>query len=240
MDAPWQEISARIAAACAPAGFDLVQPLQVGWYNDAVAADYRLPDLGRPSALAVLIGNTRALWPPFIAALRAQRALLFDTDPIDRYTVEQLEPVLRQLEATEMRWAHDLPPRRIAIQRLAHVAGLAYLSPTNLSVHPVYGPWIALRAVAVFDTDGPPGPPPQLADPCRDCAQSCVPLLQRAVRATPNAGIVPGAIAATWPLWLAVRDACPVGRAHRYGDEQIDYHYRNDRSVLRRAVQRST
>jgi methylmalonic aciduria homocystinuria type C protein len=28
-----------------------------------------------------------------------------------------------------------------------------------------------------------------------------------------------------WRLWLAVRDACPVGREHRYSDEQIRFHY---------------
>ena len=36
----------------------------------------------------------------------------------------------------------------------------------------------------------------------------------------------------TWRLWLAVRDACPVGREHRYGDDQIGYHYRHDRTLL--------
>jgi methylmalonic aciduria homocystinuria type C protein len=36
----------------------------------------------------------------------------------------------------------------------------------------------------------------------------------------------------TWPLWLAVRDACPVGRAHRYCEDQIRYHYAGDRTAL--------
>jgi methylmalonic aciduria homocystinuria type C protein len=39
-------------------------------------------------------------------------------------------------------------------------------------------------------------------------------------------------ISDTWPLWLAVRDACPIGRAHRYDDAQIRYHYARDRSAL--------
>jgi hypothetical protein len=37
-----------------------------------------------------------------------------------------------------------------------------------------------------------------------------------------------------WRAWVAVRDACPVGRASRYGDEQIRYHYAKDRGVLER------
>ena len=32
------------------------------------------------------------------------------------------------------------------MQRLAHVAGLAYLSESHLSVHAEYGPWLGLRA----------------------------------------------------------------------------------------------
>lgn len=39
-----------------------------------------------------------------------------------------------------------------------------------------------------------------------------------------------------WRRWLAVRDACPVGRAHRYSDAQIAYHYTKDRGVLRDAL----
>jgi hypothetical protein len=28
-----------------------------------------------------------------------------------------------------------------------------------------------------------------------------------------------------WRLWLAVRDACPVGREWRYSEDQISHHY---------------
>ncbi|MGH8586497.1 MAG: hypothetical protein ACREWE_10055 [Gammaproteobacteria bacterium] len=48
-----------------------------------------------------------------------------------------------------MCWAR--PPRRVAMQRLAHLSGLAYLSPSHLNVHATYGPWIALRAAVVID-----------------------------------------------------------------------------------------
>jgi methylmalonic aciduria homocystinuria type C protein len=35
-----------------------------------------------------------------------------------------------------------------------------------------------------------------------------------------------------WRLWLAVRDACPVGREYRYSENQIRWHYAHDRSAL--------
>jgi len=210
-------------------GFDLIQPFAAWWYNDAVAAEHRLPDFGRARALGVLIGNTRLLWAPFIAAWRADAALRADPHPIDRYTESRLGPLLQVAGVgCAVRFAHEPAPRRIAIQRLADVSGLARLSRVGLNVHPVFGPWIGLRAAVVFDVDGPAGAPPEAADPCADCRRTCGPAFERA-RAAPGADTDP---ADAWRLWLAVRDACPVGRAHRYGEDQIHYHYTKDRAVL--------
>lgn len=233
MAEPWTETTASVAEHCASVGLDLVQPLRVRWYNEAVEAAYRLPDCGRPDALALVIANTRALWPRFLAALRADAGLRASPDPLDRYSERHVRAVTSSLALRcEARFAHEPPPRRVAMQRLAQVAGLAYLSPSHLAVHPIYGPWIGLRAVVVVDCDGPPGPP-LLADPCTDCRARCLPLLEQA-RAT----TVPGrtAISGNWRPWLTVRDACPVGRAHRYTDDQIEYHYTWDPAVLGRAL----
>jgi methylmalonic aciduria homocystinuria type C protein len=121
-------------------------------------------------------------------------------------------------------WAHQTSPRALPIQRLAELVGLASLSPSHLSIHPLYGPWFALRAVAVFDVDGPDEPAPALTSPCVQCDKPCLPALERALplRVEEHAG-----------AWIAVRDACPVGRASRYGEEQLRYHYTKDRKLLR-------
>lgn len=224
------EIWERIRDACARRGLDLARPLCVGWYNEVVEPAHRLPDFGRPSALAVIVGNTRALWPHLAEALAADPGLAASTDPVDRYCERVLGAAVADLPVRSiLRFAHD-PPPRVAIQRLAHVAGLAYLAPSHLSVHPVYGPWIALRAVVVVDQDGPPGPA-ALAAPC-DCTRHCLPhldaALARAGTGTPGRAHVQD----DWRAWLAVRDACPVGRAHRYAEQQIRYHYTNDRAAL--------
>jgi methylmalonic aciduria homocystinuria type C protein len=95
-----------------------------------------------------VIGNTRALWPRFLDAARADSALLEREDPLDGYVETVVNDACAGLSA---RWqcfmAHG--SRWLAIQRLAQRAGLAYLSPGHLSVHPTFGPWIALRAVIV-------------------------------------------------------------------------------------------
>jgi methylmalonic aciduria homocystinuria type C protein len=80
-------------------------------------------------------------------------------------------------------------------------------------IHPIYGPWFALRAVILCD--GTPPPRVQLASSCT-CDARCTDAFARATAATgPD----------KWRAWLEVREACTLGREHRYSDEQIEYHY---------------
>ncbi len=224
-----ESIVQPVREGCSRVGLDLLQPFEVAEYNRAVEAVYRIPDYGRTSTLGLLIGNTRALWPHFIEAFRARHSLREQDHPLDAFVQEQVLGALEPLAVRwEVRWAHEAPPRRVAMQRLAHISGLAYLSPSNLSVHPTYGPWIGLRAAVVVDCDGPSEPAPALPNPCPDCTRDCLPKLQDAMLASGPDLTARGAIENQWQLWLAVRDACPVGRVHRYSDEQIRYHYTKD------------
>lgn len=225
-----------IAAGCAAAGFDLCAATTAAAYH-AVAPDHRVDDFGRPRALVIVVGNTRALWPAFARAL-ADDALARAAHPLDTYArraiagvvAGALEPAVRR----DVYLAPEPPPRRVALQRLADVAGLAARTASGLCVHPVYGPWIALRAAIVIDIDGHEAAP--IAPPC-DCATGCGPAMARAQAAGPPRDAVE--LRARWRLWLAVRDACPVGRDHRYGDDQLAYHYTGDRTYLPRATQSS-
>ena len=223
-----------IAAGCAAAGFDLCAATDAAAYH-ARAPDHRVDDFGRPRALVIVVGNSRALWPAFAAAL-ADPTLAAAADPLDAYAARSIGgAVAHALAATATRhdvyYAPEPPPRRIALQRLADVAGLAALAPSHLCVHPRFGPWIALRAAIVIDVDGPPpaAPPPRRG--C-DCATGCGPALERAVAAGPPRGA--DELRERWRLWLAVRDACPIGRDHRYADDQLRYHYTGDRAFLPR------
>ena len=219
-----------------PAGIDLVQPLNAAWYDAAVTEEYRLPDVGRRDALALVLASTSAFWAPFLDHLRAQPSTLDRPDPIDRYVVGVVRDALAELPIRhEVRFSHEPPPRRVAMQRLAHASGLATLTPSMLCVHPVYGPWLALRAAIVVDAPGPVGPPPLPGSACERCAELCTPELARA-QSTVTASAASDPVAAHWRLWLAVRDACPLGRAHRYPDELIRYVYTKDRAVLRAAL----
>ncbi|MEY2932624.1 MAG: hypothetical protein RL033_3373 [Pseudomonadota bacterium] len=232
---PTGQVVAELRRACAAAGFDLVQPLQVGWYNGIVSGSLRLDELGSPEHLAVVIGNTRALWPRFLAALRAEPELLAAPHPLYRYTERSITQACAGLpQPFRLRWSHAGGAGLVAMQRLAHVAGLAYLSESQLSVHALYGPWIGLRAAISFALPGPSGPPPSLPHPCGSCAGQCRPAFARALGAA-SAAVTAADVEQNWRLWLACRDACPTGRAQRYDEAQIRYHYLKDRQQLREA-----
>jgi methylmalonic aciduria homocystinuria type C protein len=207
----------RIATRCAAGGLDLAAVAPVGAYNAVVPVDVQLP--GQPDRAVVVIGNTAALWPAL------DRFVLASTEPLDDPVDTYVEHIIGRAvvdidEVVDVRYSHEPPPRLVAIQRLADVAGLAWLSPSHLCVHPVFGPWIALRAAIVLDLPAP-ATPAQPDPPC-DCTTGCQPLLDAALAAgqATSAGVVEH-----WRRWVAVRDACPVGRSHRYTDEQIAYHY---------------
>ena len=208
-------------ATLAAAGFDLAHPFDPG-------AAAREPGLGilAGARLGVLVGNTRAVWPAFQAA-RRDPAVGDDPDPFDRFT----ERVIASGFATGTRiyYGHRAYDGAfLPLQRLAALTGLGAVAPSQLVIHPVYGPWFALRAVVVLDGQGTPlavsapgwgrgsidGDPPvprPIAQPCQ-CAAACTDAFARAQHTRDPAD------------WLAVRTACTL-QAFRYGDEQIAYHY---------------
>ncbi len=201
--------------ALAAAGLDLVHPFRAGWYEG------ELPGGFGPEALAYVIGNGRALWEPFVAWARARPEL---AHPVDAYVESCVREQAGRLGAAhDVAFAHEGPPY-LPIQRIAEAAGLCWLSPARLSIHPEHGPWIALRAVVVVDRPGPQGPAPALEPPCHACESACVPALERAQQEPPASP--------DETRFLPVREACPLGRQHRYGEAQIRYHYGKDRGAI--------
>ena len=224
----WESLFAAVARDAAAAGLDLAAAGRAGDYNRTVETPWRLPDFDREDALVIVLGHTRTLWPRFIQALGADADLRNATDPLDLWTERTVAEVAVTNIASQyaLRFPHEAPPRRIAFQRLADAVGLAQLGPAMLCVDEVHGPWLGLRAALVVDVSGP-AEAPRGPRPCDGCAERpCVPALALAVA---QAAGDPDNL---WP-WLAVRDACPVGREHRYGPRQLGYHYTKDRAMLR-------
>ncbi|CAN5733875.1 hypothetical protein BH11MYX3_BH11MYX3_19160 [soil metagenome] len=181
----------------AAAGFDLehafdahVAAREPGWEHLAAG-----PRVG------TIIGNTRALWPTFLAARRDE------PDPLDRYTERAITAAFPDRTIYFAHRAYD--GAFLAFSRLAAATGLGALAPNHLVIHPIYGPWIALRALVVHDGDPPVRAP--IPQPCH-CDAACAEAFAVARDST------------DWRAWLAVRDACKLG-THRYDDDQIRFHY---------------
>jgi hypothetical protein len=190
-------------ALLADAGFDIAHAF------DAAAAAHQpgLAVLAGRERLGLLIGNTRALWPRFQAAMR-DPALAGERDPLDRYTERAIDAAFPAARIYFGHRAYD--GAFVPLQHLAVAAGLGALAPNRLVIHPTYGPWFALRAAVLIDGD-PPLTARPIAQPCH-CDATCAAVLARAQRST------------DWQDWLAVRDSCSL-REWRYGDAQIAFHY---------------
>jgi methylmalonic aciduria homocystinuria type C protein len=186
----------------ADAGFDIAHELDLA----VVAGDPAFAAVA--GRRAVLVGNTRALWPIFLAARAADPELAADPDPLERYTEAAIARAFPDAPAwfSHRRYGNAFLP----FQRLAVAAGLGALAPTQLVIHPIYGPWFALRALVILDGEPPPPRPPL---PPYHCTGTCEAKLAEAL-----AG-------GGWRAWARVRDACTIGRAFRYSDDQLAYHY---------------
>lgn len=228
--------TAELREVCGSLGFDLVQSLSVSEYNTAVDGALRLDNLGDKNHLAFVLGNTRRLWNPFVEAWGTDASLKRSNDPLDDYVETRLSEVFVRLGVKfSIRFAHETGERTVAMQKLAEVAGLARTSSSHLSVHPVFGPWLGLRAAVVVALPGPVQPPERIELPCGRCENQCLPAFEQALAATLESTMQQlnsAGIASRYLDWLRCRDACPVGKAYRYSDAQIRYHYTKDQSVL--------
>ena len=130
-------------AALAAAGLDIVHRFDAR----AVAAELAVPQLAT-HPVGVLVGNTRAMWPKFLAA-RPPVA-----DPLEAYVERALDPLALPVLYAHRRYAGAFLP----FQRIAVAAGLGAMSATHLVIHPEHGPWFALRAIVLVDGTPPVRP----------------------------------------------------------------------------------
>ena len=189
-------------ATLAEAGFDIAHAFDAA----AVARELGLARLAGTDRLGILIGNTRALWPRFTDALR-DPALAAERDPLDRYTERCIALAFPAARVYHGHRRYD--GAFIPLQHIAVATGLGALAPSRLVIHPIYGPWFALRAVVVLDGEPPERTP--IAPPCH-CDASCAAVLALAQKST------------DWRDWLSVRDSCSL-RSWRYDDDQVRFHY---------------
>lgn len=246
------------------AGFDLVHASTVGVYNAIPGTPNALPEMSHGSStMAIIVGNSKQLWPRFVRAYAKSESLRHCPHPLDLgYTVPALKKLFhtvlksklgKDTPETHLRYAYEVADDRVvAIARFAHQAGMAYLCPeAHLSIHPVYGPWVSFRAVAVVDVDGSelaagnsPLPSPlstaqvaviaslmDLAIDTHSAAAASAAASSSAATTTPDGMTTKSA------AFLAVRDACgPDSGDHRFCANQLLFHYDHSLEALERAA----
>lgn len=153
-------------------------------------------------------------------------------NPFDEFVSSNIERKLKDLETPyKIRYAHRPDPEHVSFQKMASVSGLAHLSETNLSVHPIYGAWFSLRAVVVLE-ELVNIKPIKIENPCSDFENNCLPAFKNALKKSEDKVPESKNIKDHWKDWLALSDTCSIGREFRYDEDQIYYHYTKDWKIL--------
>lgn len=231
-----QSAIASVKRSLNECGFDLVHAFRL-----PPQASLDLHSDLQGNRLALLVGNTRHLWPIFKSHLREHPDWLqiHSQHPLDAYVEFQLHRILEavaefvvkpQIYFSHRRYSNQFIP----FQRLAACAGTVTLHPTSyLCIHPVHGPWFALRALVVLGNHGEQ----EFRDFKVDTAVDRVRLedilegrIQTAMHQLKTGSV-------SWMDWVALRDlvaeAVPSSKAWRYTDNQMRYHYTKDIHLLK-------
>ncbi|HXX69202.1 MAG TPA: hypothetical protein VEK07_18600 [Polyangiaceae bacterium] len=212
-----------IARALDGTGIDLVASCGIAAYDTRAPAALRSSAL-LPGArgLVVVASAGPALWRRFRARMDARPELWEAPHPYDAFVAETLSRADDRLGAAGIRHlrfdAAFGAPLRVDFVKLAQLVGLGAPAPFPLLIHPLHGPWWALRGAWLVDAEV--DPPAVLCSPCDGCAAPCIGGRQNAstgaFRASPE-----------------VRGRCVVGQVSRYDAEQIAYHENRAETAIR-------
>lgn len=236
---------AAVGAALSPSGLNLVAALPVERYDRDVPERYRLRKRYPSSRALLVIGNGGgAFWRAFRRYCDAHPGFFEDTpDPLDHYTVDVVErhvpPLLERAGVSgRLLYPFRFESDPVSFVHLAALAGLGARSVLGVLVHPVYGPWMALRAAVLLDAEIEPTPVEPF-DPCGGCADKpCIgacPASAISVRGwdIPTCTAHRVALASNCADRCDARWHCVHGRAHRYPAEALVYHHGRALMVMR-------
>ena len=176
----------------------------------------------------LVVGNGgRALWS---ALERSPEATLRD-HPLDRYTARVVREAADSVPAPvgiglywERRDNQYLP-----MMKLAYEAGLGSPGRLGILLHPVFGPWLAVRALLYLPFSVADGEP-QRFDPCNGCpapcATACLGQVVHESGLDPSGCFRTRVLKSACRVGCAARSACVVGPEHAYPPRQLEHHQR--------------
>lgn len=231
---------AALTGALTPHGLNLIGAARVADYDAGVPAASALARIVPGARTVIVIGNGGgAFWDAFRAASTADSTPRDDAHPLDAFTRRVVDAAVARVGVGGVvLYPFDFPAVPVSFVHLGESAGLGRRGLLGVLLHPVYGPWIALRAaVAVPDVLAAPRPADGF-DPCPGCVE------RACVAACPGGAVT----AAGWdvPRCAAhrgrpddpcasrchARVECVIGRAHRYPAAALAYHQQRARPLL--------
>ena len=238
----------EITTAVSPYGFNLIGTASVTAYEVLVPSQYHVASLLPRAKTVVVIGNGgRTFWEGFCAYCAAQPEYLRTHEhPLDDYTSRGYRGRADSgLERSNATYRYLYPFRfwtePVSFMHLARAAGLAGPSILGVVIHPVYGPWLALRAAILLNQELSTSPAAGGFDPCPTC-------VERACMATCPASAI--SIDKGWDIPACVqhrlqvtgdcvdrchaRYNCVYGREYRYSIEELQYHQRHSFAEMRK------
>jgi hypothetical protein len=188
-----------------------------------------------PCRQLILIGHAgRKLW-------ECVKASGIDSpDPIDNFTVNT---VRQWFAACQPHNRYDIiypGTRPIGLQSLGKLAGWHHASPFMVGIDSEWGTWYAYRAAVVADTNFEPTKRIERTSPCSSCDHRIC------IASCPAGAMDEGQFdlkkcvayrkqeESRCADTCVARTSCPVGREHRYTDEQIRHSYSISLRVLQR------
>src|SRR5271156_1789951 len=205
-----------IRRAAEPHGLTLVAATPVARYDAAVKEISRASALDPRARSIVVIGNGGgAFW----TALKSHAA----------------RDLAAPIRAAGARCTTVYPfmsgGRTLSFIELGKVAGIAGPSILGVTVHPVYGPWIAFRAALLLEEQlDSPGDALGF-DPCPRCIpRTCIPACPVGAVSIESGWDIPKCLTHRVEVEpdctprCHARAGCVVGPEHRYPDDELAYH----------------
>jgi epoxyqueuosine reductase QueG len=215
------------------AGFNVAGALSPEGYDALVPAAWRSRDL-LPSVagVVVLACGGRDLFRAFRASAEAAGA---GPDPLDAFTRRVVARAAERLRRagweTRAHFAFETREGDHAdFVALARASGLGAPSRLGLLLHPVYGPWLSIRAILA--TEAPLDPTPPLAGfaPCEGCPAPCAAACHGGALDTGRFDAASCAVTrladARCALRCDARRACVVGGEYAYEPDAEAHHMR--------------
>jgi hypothetical protein len=238
--------AASVARAVAPFGLNLIGVASAGSYDAEVGVGRGLRRHLDGAESVIVVGHGGgAFWGAYRRFCAAHPGHEERADPLDDFTREVVETACAPLARDSA--AHFLYPfgfagDAVSFTRLAELAGLGHPSLVGVLVHPVYGPWIALRA-AILVRERLEAPRPAAGfDPCPTCSdRPCIAACPgKAVGAAgwsvPRCGAHRARPDDPCATRCHARVACVLGPEHRYPEAALAYHQCRAREPLLRVV----